>query len=187
MMLTETKERVQAPPRKRQRQDAHPQLAKSPKEPRLFVPFRALGLVTNHVPFVLQTRSHKGATDGPRIHVLTCLGRSWALWEGSKMTLLFVGKQVSLLRRAYQRLVNKLRRSGCAGAHIMSRDGWGCCVDRCRPPRHKIYQRKGSTLFDNFASSSSVMIGFAYHKPAEKNIVIYDYLWRTNSCLDRGW
>ncbi|KAF8350478.1 Utp21 specific WD40 associated putative domain-containing protein [Amanita rubescens] len=91
MVVTETEERVQAPPRKRQRQEAHPQSAKAPKEPRLFVPFRALGLVTNHVPFVLQARSHKAATDGPRIHVLTCLGRSWALWEGSKMTLLFVG------------------------------------------------------------------------------------------------
>ena len=59
---------------------------------RLFAPFRALGLVTNHVPFYLQTRSHKGATDGPRIHILTCLGKSWALWEGGKMNLLFVGK-----------------------------------------------------------------------------------------------
>jgi U3 small nucleolar RNA-associated protein 21 len=59
---------------------------------RLFVPFRALGLVTNHVPFVIQTRSFKGATDGPRVHILTCLGRSWALWEGGKMTLLFVGE-----------------------------------------------------------------------------------------------
>lgn len=59
---------------------------------KLFVPFRALGLVTNHIPFVIQTRSFKGATDGPRVHILTCLGRSWALWEGGKMTLLFVGE-----------------------------------------------------------------------------------------------
>jgi len=64
---------------------------KSSSDTRLFAPFRALGLVTNHVPFYLQTRSHKGATEGPRIHLLTCLGRSWALWEGGKMTLLFVG------------------------------------------------------------------------------------------------
>ncbi len=60
-------------------------------EPRLFVPFRALGLITNHIPFVLQTRSFKGATEGPRIHILTCLGKAWALWEGGKMSLLFVG------------------------------------------------------------------------------------------------
>lgn len=65
---------------------------KAPKGARLFAPFRALGLITNHVPFVLQARSHKGATDGPRVHILTCLGRSWALWEGGKMGLLFVGK-----------------------------------------------------------------------------------------------
>lgn len=78
------------PPRKRQRQD--PDATQKSKEPRLFVPFRALGLITNYVPFVLQTRSHKGATDGPRIHLLTCLGKAWALWEGGKMGLLFVGE-----------------------------------------------------------------------------------------------
>ena len=80
------------PPRKRLRQDPESVLINTAKDPRLFVPFRALGLITNHVPFVLQTRSHKGATDGPRIHLLTCLGRAWALWEGGKMGLLFVGE-----------------------------------------------------------------------------------------------
>ncbi|KAH9484417.1 U3 small nucleolar RNA-associated protein 21-like protein [Psilocybe cubensis] len=80
------------PPRKRLRQEESTKpAAKTSREPRLFVPFRALGLITNHIPFVLQTRSHKGATDGPRIHLLTCLGKSWALWEGGKMGLLFVG------------------------------------------------------------------------------------------------
>ncbi|KAF9053016.1 Utp21 specific WD40 associated putative domain-containing protein [Panaeolus papilionaceus] len=82
-------------PRKKLRQevtDDVPSTSKSQsKEPRLFAPFRALGLITNHVPFVLQARSHKGATDGPKLHLLTCLGRSWALWEGGKMGLLFVG------------------------------------------------------------------------------------------------
>lgn len=80
------------PPRKRLRQDPDSVSKSTAKDPRLFVPFRALGLITNHVPFVLQTRSHKGATDGPRIHLLTCLGRAWALWEGGKMGLLFVGE-----------------------------------------------------------------------------------------------
>jgi hypothetical protein len=79
----------ESPPKKRLRQDVSQQ--KETKESRLFVPFRALGLITNHVPFVLQTRSYKGATDGPRVHLLTCLGRAWALWEGGKMGLLFVG------------------------------------------------------------------------------------------------
>ncbi|KAF9063827.1 Utp21-domain-containing protein [Rhodocollybia butyracea] len=82
-----------SPPRKRQKQ-VQKKLSKQKHEPRLFVPFRALGLVTNHIPFVVQTRSHKGATDGPRIHILTCLGKSWALWNGSKMDLLFVGPEV---------------------------------------------------------------------------------------------
>jgi hypothetical protein len=75
-------------PRKKRRQSTGKKA--SLNENRLFVPFRALGLVTNHVPFVLQTRSYKGATDGPQMHILTCLGKSWAMWEGKKMTLLFV-------------------------------------------------------------------------------------------------
>ncbi|KAJ3972683.1 Utp21 specific WD40 associated putative domain-containing protein, partial [Lentinula raphanica] len=87
-------EELPAPPRKRQRQQAQKEHNKVKYEPRLFAPFRALGLITNHVPFVLQTRSHKGATDGPRIHILTCLGKSWALWDGAKMDLLFAGPEV---------------------------------------------------------------------------------------------
>lgn len=79
-------------PQKRIRTSVKPAPSqKSPSDTRLFAPFRALGLVTNHIPFYLQTRSHKGATEGPRIHLLTCLGKSWAFWEGGKMTLLFVG------------------------------------------------------------------------------------------------
>ncbi|RPD66386.1 Utp21-domain-containing protein [Lentinus tigrinus ALCF2SS1-7] len=81
--------RTSPPPRKRARVDAPD--TQSKQEPRLFAPFRALGLITNGVPFVLQPRSHKGATDGPRIHLVTCLGKAWAMWEGGKMGLLFVG------------------------------------------------------------------------------------------------
>ncbi|KAJ7172308.1 Utp21 specific WD40 associated putative domain-containing protein [Mycena filopes] len=88
-MVASTSSEDTPPPRKRLR-TLNPQSLRT-QEPRLFVPFRALGLITDNVPFVLQTRSHKGATDGPRIHLLTCLGRSWALWEGGKMGLLFVG------------------------------------------------------------------------------------------------
>ena len=88
-------DKASQPPRKRLRQESSTDApAKAARGPRLFVPFRALGLITNHIPFVLQTRSHKGATDGPKIHLLTCLGKSWALWEGGKMTLLFVGMYV---------------------------------------------------------------------------------------------
>ena len=82
-------EETSPPPRKRVRVDA--QTTSEKKEPRLFAPFRALGLITNHVPFVLQARSYKGAASGPSLHLVTCLGRAWAMWEGGKMTLQFVG------------------------------------------------------------------------------------------------
>ncbi|KAK7054659.1 rRNA-processing protein utp21 [Paramarasmius palmivorus] len=94
MSVTAEVEDTTAPPRKRPRQSTK-RSTRPKNESRIFVPFRALGLITNHIPFVLQTRSHKGATDGPRIHILTCLGRSWALWNGAKMDLLFVGPEVS--------------------------------------------------------------------------------------------
>lgn len=66
--------------------------SKSLDSQRLFAPFRALGIVTNEVPFALQLRAVKGSAESPRVHILTCLGNSWALWEGEKMTLLFVGE-----------------------------------------------------------------------------------------------
>lgn len=78
-------------PRKKPRTDNDASTTSHDYSPGLFAPFRALGLVTNYIPFALQTRSYKGASDGPRTHILTCLGRSWALWEGEKMTLLFAG------------------------------------------------------------------------------------------------
>ncbi|OCH93410.1 Utp21-domain-containing protein [Obba rivulosa] len=86
-----TEGRTSPPPRKRLRVEPDSDVPKPSHEPRLFAPFRALGIITNHVPFVLQTRSHKGATEGPRLHLLTCLGKAWAMWEGGKMGLLFVG------------------------------------------------------------------------------------------------
>ncbi|KAF5330287.1 hypothetical protein D9619_005332 [Psilocybe cf. subviscida] len=93
-MVTAVPMVVDEPPRKKVRHENTPTTPKTAKrEPRLFVPFRALGLITNHIPFVLQSRSNKGATDGPKTHILTCLGRSWALWEGGKMGLLFVGPE----------------------------------------------------------------------------------------------
>ncbi|KAJ7174015.1 Utp21 specific WD40 associated putative domain-containing protein [Mycena crocata] len=93
-MVASTSSEDTPPPRKRLRQNP-PSTRQIQQEPRLFVPFRALGLITDNVPFVLQTRSYKGATEGPRIHLLTCLGKSWALWEGGKMGLLFVGPDAS--------------------------------------------------------------------------------------------
>ena len=88
-----------APPSKRARSSStrsrtasHPLASEISDSRRLFAPFRALGLITNQVPFALQVRAVKGSAAGPRLHILTCLGNSWALWEGEKMTLLFVGQ-----------------------------------------------------------------------------------------------
>ncbi|KAF8503603.1 Utp21-domain-containing protein [Russula emetica] len=80
-----------APPSKRT--SSRPPVSETPNSRRLFAPFRALGLITNQVPFALQVRAVKGSAVGPRLHILTCLGNSWALWEGEKMTLLFVGSE----------------------------------------------------------------------------------------------
>ncbi|SJX64478.1 related to UTP21-U3 snoRNP protein [Sporisorium reilianum f. sp. reilianum] len=57
---------------------------------RLFAPFRALGLISNDVPFALQTRFGGKDATTPDVNVITCLGDSWAMWDAERMTLLFV-------------------------------------------------------------------------------------------------
>ncbi|GAA5983757.1 hypothetical protein JCM10908_005912 [Rhodotorula pacifica] len=59
------------------------------REP-LFAPFRSLGHVSTGVPFVVQSRASK-YLDKPAITFITSLGRSWAMWDGHSMKLLFVG------------------------------------------------------------------------------------------------
>lgn len=95
------------PPRKRTRTEKRQVNGEKLASCRLFAPFRALGLITNHIPFVLQTRSYKGTSEGPRLHILTSLGKSWALWDGGKMTLLFVSKH-SFLRLSNRALMQQL-------------------------------------------------------------------------------
>ncbi|KAJ9104508.1 hypothetical protein QFC21_002004 [Naganishia friedmannii] len=67
--------------------------SKSRSTARLFAPFRALGFISNDVPFALQVRSAKGALKGPNVNIVSCLGRSWAMWDAGKMNLLFVGPE----------------------------------------------------------------------------------------------
>ncbi|CAE6468703.1 unnamed protein product [Rhizoctonia solani] len=38
----------------------------------------------------MQARSYKGDSEGPKLVILTCLGKSWALWEGGRMGLILV-------------------------------------------------------------------------------------------------
>lgn len=64
--------------------------AATPREG-LFAPFRSLGHVSTGVPFVVQSKSSK-FLETPAITVVTSLGRSWAMWEGQTLKLLFVGE-----------------------------------------------------------------------------------------------
>lgn len=114
---------------------------KSSGDTRLFAPFRALGLVTNHLPFYLQARSYKGATEGPRIHLLTCLGKSWALWEGGKMTLLFVGEYITLgIGRILSR--SSAYRARGTRSDFKFNHGGRCNLGGIRRPCHQIPSRK---------------------------------------------
>ncbi|KAF8610566.1 Utp21-domain-containing protein [Ceratobasidium sp. AG-I] len=80
------------PPRKKHRKSEKSSTVTVVAAPRptLFAPFRALGIITNHVPFAMQARSFKGDSEGPKLVIVTCLGKAWAMWEGGKMGLLFV-------------------------------------------------------------------------------------------------
>ncbi|KAJ1309936.1 hypothetical protein OPQ81_006695 [Rhizoctonia solani] len=80
-------ETITEPPRKKSKKSQKQGLK---PRPTLFAPFRALGIITNHVPFAMQARSFKGDSEGPKLVILTCLGKAWALWEGGKMGLILV-------------------------------------------------------------------------------------------------
>lgn len=58
---------------------------------RLFAPFRALGFITTALPLAVQSRASARQTTGPKVTIVSSLGRSWAMWDGDKMGLLFVG------------------------------------------------------------------------------------------------
>lgn len=136
------------PPRKRQRQEGPISTRKS-SEPRLFVPFRALGLITNHIPFVLQTRSFKGATEGPRIHILTCLGKAWALWEGGKMSLLFVG--VCSLVFSYDYRLRLFCRTWHSRTDIKSFPRWWCGMGSLWTSCNKVSAGKTGVFLSAFS------------------------------------
>lgn len=66
---------------------------RKPRASRIFAPFRVLGLVSNDVPFALNVQHAKGALEGPNVNIVSCVGRSWLSWDGSKMNLLFAGSE----------------------------------------------------------------------------------------------
>lgn len=121
-------------PRKRTKKESNGPLHESR---RLFAPFRALGFVTNHVPFAIQVRTYKGATTAPRVHILTCLGRAWAELEGEKMRLLFVGVHF-LLRFSIGNLSFSTDRSGYQRTYICFIFAWKLCLGDCWPQRSPV-------------------------------------------------
>ncbi len=98
-------------PAKRVKVLPEPTPSTSKPQPRLFAPFRALGYISNHVPFALQVQSTKGALAGPHITIVSSLGRSWAMWEAGKMGLVFVGGSFRVFR-------NLLGKSGDRVANV---------------------------------------------------------------------
>ncbi|GAA5925720.1 rRNA-processing protein UTP21 [Sporobolomyces koalae] len=93
-----------APPTKRARTTPQAGTSTEPRLPRaregLFAPFRSLGHVSTSTPLVIQSRASKHLQK-PALTVLTSLGKSWALWTGDNLRLLFVGpdmgKEISSL------------------------------------------------------------------------------------------
>lgn len=61
---------------------------------KLFQPFRALGLITDHVPFVLSIRHGGKDASRPDVNIIACIGTSWTMWDADRMTLLFVGESL---------------------------------------------------------------------------------------------
>lgn len=61
---------------------------------RLFAPFRALGLVTDHVPVAVQVQHGGKDAKSANINIVASIGRSWVMWDGDRMTLLFVGQSL---------------------------------------------------------------------------------------------
>ncbi|UZJ51500.1 hypothetical protein CBS101457_000820 [Exobasidium rhododendri] len=59
---------------------------------KLFQPFRALGLITDHVPFVLSIKHGGKDASRPDVNIIACIGTSWTMWDADRMTLLFVGE-----------------------------------------------------------------------------------------------
>ncbi|RUS31073.1 Utp21 specific WD40 associated putative domain-containing protein [Jimgerdemannia flammicorona] len=58
----------------------------TPQQPRIFQPYRAIGYVTNDLPFVIHSK-------GQQYFLTTCVGLNYQIYNVAKMNLLFVGPQ----------------------------------------------------------------------------------------------
>lgn len=79
-------------PAKKARPIADPPQHAGPSNPtpRLFAPFRALGLVCNALPFAMFVHTPSGALAQPTVNLVTSVGTSWMMWDMAGMTLVFV-------------------------------------------------------------------------------------------------
>ncbi|WVW84648.1 hypothetical protein I302_106682 [Kwoniella bestiolae CBS 10118] len=71
--------------------EQQPTAGPSKPTPRLFAPFRALGHVTDHVPYAMFVHTPQGALATPTVQITTSVGRSWLMWDAARMTLVFAG------------------------------------------------------------------------------------------------
>ncbi|PWN20970.1 WD40 repeat-like protein [Microstroma glucosiphilum] len=72
-------------------------LATTPATPRrrhLFTPYLAMGIITDHVPFVVQVRHGGKDADKPDVNIVTSLGDSWSIWTAESLMQVFVGAQL---------------------------------------------------------------------------------------------
>eukprot|EP00959_Pyramimonas_sp_CCMP1952_P407412 8538510-Pyramimonas_sp.AAC.1 len=60
----------------------------------LFQPFRALGYVSDSVPFAIQRR-------GKEVFVCVSVGKAWQIFNAAKLTLVFVGPQTTRQLKPY--------------------------------------------------------------------------------------
>lgn len=62
------------------------------RQPRhLFTPYLALGIISNHVPFVLQIRHGGKDASKPDVNIVSSLGNSWSIWTAESLMQVFVG------------------------------------------------------------------------------------------------
>ncbi|CAO1635675.1 unnamed protein product [Sympodiomycopsis kandeliae] len=74
--------------------DTPTQPAVAVRKPRhLFTPYLALGIIANHVPFVLQIRHGGKDADKPDVNIVSSLGNCWSIWTAESLMQVFVGEQ----------------------------------------------------------------------------------------------
>ncbi|KAI8469981.1 MAG: WD40-repeat-containing domain protein [Monoraphidium minutum] len=91
----------------------------------LFKPFRALGYITDDVPFAVQRR-------GKEAYVTVSVGRTWQVYNTAKLTLVMVGPQ----------LAHSVTALAVKGDLTFAATGGGGAIEECRR-MHKVGEYRG--------------------------------------------